>query len=229
MTHRYHLTGAAAVLLLSGCDQKPSAPMAATAAAAAPHDVFFAGPSAVITDAACTGTKNPKKVKFKISERMLRTLGGANQYVEREVAIEEPGGSTTPQSAPPADIAKNYQPTYLDIGVPAPDGEAMWTQVVVRLKQNNPDLIRFMPVRDANGVDSPTDSSYAVLAEASNASRFCGREPIRQVNGDDVVRFGVKMPLNQTVSINIGLLIADKKNPGYWIPIYLDPNMKNIG
>jgi hypothetical protein len=99
-----------------------------------------------------------------------------------------------------------------------------------------------MPVRDANGVDSPTDSSYAVLAEAGKASQFCGRMPFDvDKNDNDIVRFGVKLPkpgevdsageVIDTVSINIGLLIKDKKNTAkdYWIPIYLDPNIKNTG
>lgn len=243
MIYRSNLTAtrvtvAALLAVVGGCGQTPAkkatdAQSAVVTTAQTPGGVpsviMFAGPSAVISDRPCTGTKNATKIKFTVKPNMLKTLGGNNQHIQRQVD-RDAGGVETPEPTPPANIAKRYNPTYLDFGVPAPDGMNTWTEVTIKLKNRNNEGIRFMPVRDANGVESKTDSSYAVLAEAGRASQFCGRKPFEDdANGNDIVRFGVKMAKYDTVSINIGLLIEDRKNSGYWIPIYLDPNIKNVG
>ncbi len=231
-------TVAALLFVLGGCGKMPAkvatdAQGTVVTTAQTPGGVsgviMFAGPSAVISDVACTGKKNGTKILFTVKPNMLKTLGGANQHIERQVDWDV-NGVETPEPTPPANIAKRYNPTYLDFGVPAPDGMNTWTEVTIKLKNKNNEGIRFMPVRDANGVDSKTDSSYAVLAEAGKASQFCGRKPFEvDKKGNDIVRFGVKLAKDETVSINIGLLIEDRKNSGYWIPVYLDPNIKNIG
>jgi hypothetical protein len=232
------VTIAALLAVVGGCGQTP-AKQATDAQSAVvttaqtpggvPGEIMFAGPSAVISDAACTGKKNGTKVLFTVKPNMLKTLGGANQHIERQVD-RDVGGVETSEPTPPADIAKRYNRTYLDFGVPAPDGMNTWTEVTIKLKNKNDDGIRFMPVRNAEGVESKTDSSYAVLAEAGRASQFCGRKPFEVDKKDnDIVRFGVKLAKYETVSINIGLLIEDRKNSGYWIPVYLDPNIKNTG
>jgi hypothetical protein len=233
-----HIAAAGLLVALAGCGQSPAEVAAGQQTAVAPvaqpsvsgtGSVLFAGPSAVISDYRCTGTMNPTKVTFTVKPNMLKTLGNASQHIEREVETVT-GGTETPQPKPPANIAKKYAPTYLDMGVPAPGYEGMWTQITIRLRNRNADNIRFMPVRDAQGNESKTDSSFAVLAETGNVGKFCGREEFgTDGTGHDVVRFGVKLAKDETVSINIGLLIEDKKNKDYWIPIYLDPNIKNVG
>lgn len=254
MIDRSHLTAtrvsvAALLAVVGGCGQTP-AKVATDAQSAVvttaetpggvPGEMMFAGPSAVISDKECEGTMNTTKIKFTVKQNMLKTMGGFRQHIERQV-FRDVSGVEKEEKMPPEDIAKRYNPTFLDFGVPAPDGINTWTEVTIKLKNKNNEGIRFMPVRSANGVESPTDSSYAVLAEAGKASQFCGRKPFDIDNGNDVVRFGVKLPkpgeldntgeVADTVSINIGLLIKDKKNTkeDYWIPIYLDPNIKNTG
>ncbi len=226
---------AGALLLLAGCGQKRNevaqGPQGAIAPAVqvSPTDtktILAAGPSAVITSAKCPGTKNPNKVKLVIRENFLRKLG-SDRTIERDVEVEDGNGVSSPQATPPDIGASQYQPTYLDMGVPASGGTGTWTPIVIRLKSNAADPIRFMPVRVA-GIDNPIDSSYAVLAPAGAASKFCGRQSF-DPQDPGVVRFGAVLAPGEVVSINIGLLIPDKANPGFYIPIYLDPNIKNVG
>jgi hypothetical protein len=232
------MAAAGLLVALAGCGKSPSEAAAGQQNPVAevpqppavdPGNILFAGPSSVITDKACEGTQNPTSIIFTVKPNMLKTLGGTKQNIERKVDTVV-NGVETAQPTPPAGVNKLYNPTYLDMGISAPDGMGTWTEVIIKLKNKNAEGIRFMPVRDANGIESPTDSSYAVLAEAGKAAQFCGRKTFEDdKKGNDMVRFGVKLAKPDTVSINIGLLIEDKKNPGYWIPVYLDPNIKNTG
>jgi hypothetical protein len=233
MKYQHLLSAAATLLLLAGCGQTRSE--VSEKSQSTTNSILFAGTSAVIPKAKCRDDmnndlpKNPNIVKFFITEDLLYTLG-TEQHVNRAVSIENAEGKDTPQKDPPKDVAKEYIPTYLDIGVPASSDKAQWTQVVIKLKNANSEGIRFMPVRDANGNESATDSRFAVLAQATKIGKFCDRKEFGTDGaGNDVVKFGVVLDKDESVSINIGLLVKDKKKEGYWIPIYLDPNMKNTG
>lgn len=229
------LIASAALLLLAGCGQNRNDAAAVRqdevagvmpAAITGTQNILAAGPSQVISSSDCMGTRNPKRVRLVIKDNLLKRLG-SDRTIDRDVNIEVDATPDDPQPTPPNIGASQYQPTFLDLGVPASGGAGTWTQIVVRLQSNAADPMKFMPVRVA-GINNPNDSSYAVLAPPGLVGKFCGRKPFNPTN-PDVLRFGVKLAVGEVVSFNIGLLIPDKQNPGYYIPIYLDPNMKNIG
>lgn len=235
MKHAYALPIAGTLLLVSACGEKRTAAPAQQNSASSPATVLFGGASATIPTAACrdeNGTavqKSKNKIKFKIKSNFLKDFGGNGQTIPRDV-VTDVNGNDVPQPSPPSDIAKKYWPTYLDIGIDEPDGMTKWTQVVVKVKPDASNGIQFMKVRDANGNFDPKDSSVAVMAEASKVAKFCYRQPIElDADGDETIKFGVMLAKGETVSINIGVLVEDKTNKGFWIPIYIDPNMKNTG
>lgn len=110
-----------------------------------------------------------------------------------------------------------------------PDGISKWTQVSIRLQSKDNSGIQFMKLRDKKGIFNPTDSSVAIMAEPENIEKFCHRQSIDKSSGDEIISFGVILPKEDTVSINIGIMVEDKNKAGYWIPIYIDPNIRNAG
>lgn len=186
--------------------------------------VMVLGPSETMPTTACNGKASGNALEFVIKDNILKifTDGG---YEGREVLLN---GQPVP-NPPTLDPKSKYIPTYYDMSVPLLTSGASWTQITIRVKKAASDGVNFLVPRDANGNFSPTDSSVAVLIPAGRSVNFCGRSAISINKGDQVIQFGVMFTGQDTTSMNIGLLVADKKHPGYFIPIYLDPNIKNPG
>jgi hypothetical protein len=75
------------------------------------------------------------------------------------------------------------------------------------------------------------NSEVTVMIPAGTGSHFCGRTNIDIKPGKESVTFGIKRD-GQVYSLNVGLLVpAEPKNNStkVWLPIFLDPNVRNQG
>jgi hypothetical protein len=69
------------------------------------------------------------------------------------------------------------------------------------------------------------------MVPAGAGSQFCGRTKIDIRSGKESVTFGIKRD-GTTYSLNVGLLVPAKPKNNktlVWLPIFLDPNVRNQG
>lgn len=193
-----------------------------------PMRVLAAGPSEIIPVTPCSGTMIGDPIIMSLDDKMMRQLGAANQEITRNVSR---GGQ---QKDAPALPNSPLYPTNLDIaanGALAAPGD--YVKIVIKLLPadvTKRDYIFLRP--DARTVPAnDDDSSAAITVRQGDADKFCGRSTIARdaATGLETVSFGSLLKKNQESSINIGVLIANKKTAGKWTPVYIDPNMRNEG
>ncbi len=153
-----------------------------------------------------------------------------NGKVGRNITRKLANGTDQPVD-PPANTGYNW-PTNLDMelaetatgGGYVPNDYVMVTVVLRVLRGIN--FLRPMGV-------AVTDSTLAVTVDPNTKNRFCGRTEVTTTTTGgktfQYVSFGM---LKDTVvrSINIGIMIPDNvANPTYWLPIIIDPNVRNTG
>lgn len=180
-----------------------------------------------IPTTACSGRMGPA-VTVDLGE-VFKDLA-SNGKVARKITRTVAGG--TQQVGRPANVGNNW-PSNLDMQLAVPKASGGfepndYVMVTVKLPM----------VRGASFLRPPlsvaTNSSIAVMVDPGKGSGFCGRTDVATTvvpRGMDfqTMQFGVlKGPDVQ--SINIGIMIPDDpKSPAYWLPIILDPNVKNEG
>jgi hypothetical protein len=171
----------------------------------------------------------------EVTMRLGNVFGGldANGKISRNIKT----GSNNVPKIDPAKLDNKTWPTNLDF-----DASSLGTGpvkvIIVLATGKSPDKpgLHFMRPRPASlptGPDpSGTDSSVAVLVPQPE-SDFCNRTPIvvDAANNTESISF-VMNRVMKTRSINIGLLVPAKANGNEsqtWLPIFLDPNMRNEG
>lgn len=213
----------------------------------APSKTMGASSFGVIPQAACTGTPG-EPVTWKLGN-VFKQLSD-----DREVKPEMKQGNKTDLALASNKVGPNW-PTSLDMDVSTsvgtPPGPANdYVMVTIELStgrgtgnpgiyfmrppsavpQANPPFVKPDPNQPKPNPD-PTASTVAVMAPVDRVDRFCGRTDIDIQNGKEVMSFGIKKG-GETLSINVGLLVPSKPKAGktpYWLPIFLDPNMRNEG
>ena len=227
-----------ALLALAACEdtrgltpQQIVSPAPAAAVAmqppAGPRHIMAAGPSEEIPLTPCGGNQIGDDIIMTLDAKMMKQLGAADQEIARDVSR---GGQ---QKARPPLPGSPLYPTNLDIGVNgALTAKGDFVKIVIKLQSANAAKGDFIFLRpDARPVPGNGDNaSAAVTVRNGDAGKFCGRSTIaRDKAGVETVSFGSLLEKYQESSINIGVLISNKKSPGLWTPVYIDPNMRNVG
>jgi hypothetical protein len=193
----------------------------------------------VIPKTACTGTQG-EPVTWILGD----IFDGLNK-AEREIGrdIKRPGNKSVPEVA--ANKLNGNWPTNLDMDVSTPVAtpqppKSDYVLVTIELRNKaagGKPGVYFMRAAPNPLPDNPpltdTDSSVAVMAPPPGTAgwKFCGRTDIKITNDTESITFGI-MKDSGTQSLNIGLLVPAKAKNGktpYWLPIFLDPNMRNEG
>jgi hypothetical protein len=148
-------------------------------------------------------------------------------------------GSVVVDGIPANEVAKNW-PTNLDMDIGSAGSDYVMVKIVLKTgeKPNKPG-VHFLRPRSGGLPTGPnpggTDSSVAVLTPAGQPGNieYCGRTPIDlSVAGEESFRFGVRKAAGVR-SLNIGLMVPTVKEKDdksqMWLPIFLDPNVRNEG
>ena len=192
----------------------------------------------VIPTTACTGTKGAD-VTWRLDD-ILGALSN-NRRLTRQITRQ---GVNVP--LPAASSLTGLWPTNVDMDISNAPGTGANDFVLITIvldsadKPNKPGLhfLRPVPSNLPSGPDpTSVDSSVAVLSPAKDpvlGELYCGRTDIAvdSVNQTESVTFGVKAAKIGARSLNIGIMVPTKKTgqePQFWLPIFLDPNVKNEG
>ncbi|WP_313671034.1 hypothetical protein [Sandarakinorhabdus sp.] len=223
----------AGLLVLAACGEKGGADTVKAGGAAAappivPAESLVAGATEEIPTAKCSGDPIGKPVVMILGDKSISQLGGNDQEIVRNVTRDGKG------SGPPTLANPKLYPTNLDLaanGVASKQGD--YVEIKIQLQPAKPANRDMIFIRmDASAVPKDGDSSAgAVTVRKGDSGLFCGRSPItkNQTTGYETVTFGSLLQPGMESSLNIGVLVANKKDPTKWTPIYIDPNMKNEG
>lgn len=181
-------------------------------------------------------TAAPGEVTFFIDDPLDGlSAPGKGQRVRRSIvwkATGQPVSQINPQQ-----LGSRWR-TNLDMDVTDPTKPYVRVNIIVTSNRG----IRFLrPAAPAPGQPMGTDSSNAVMVENVSSGGFCGRTAIASVNlagpppgrTGEKVTFGI-LPGTGVTGMNVGLLIPTTPVTGQpfeqeYLPIFLDPNMKNEG
>lgn len=223
----------ASLLVLAACGAKEGTDAGRPAdgdavAAVMPAEALVVGATETIPDTACGGTMIGKPLIMVLTNQMLKQLSDNDQQIKRNVTRD--GKDTDP----PAIDDKRLYPTNLDlpangVGVNAGD----YVQIQIKLQPANAKKRDLIFLRtDASAIPKDgDDSAGAVTVRKGDGIKFCGRLPIQRdkTTEEETVTFGSLLPKYGESSINIGVLVANKKDPTKSTPIYIDPNVRNEG
>jgi hypothetical protein len=180
----------------------------------------------MIPEAPCTGTPGPP-VTMRLG-RLLANFG--NGIIGRDIKRKLQGGATQDVERP--NVAGNRWLTNIDMelaeraanGRYEPNDYVLVTVYLPTTARG----IKFLRSKTATNANDPTD---AIRVEPNKGTLFCGRTDIKPESAPagESVTFGMLKGAD-TVSVNIGIMIPDTSTPPvYWLPIILDPNVKNSG
>jgi hypothetical protein len=193
---------------------------------AVPRILSVGGFESIPQSPGCSGTAGPP-VTIDLTEilKELVTNGKVTRKIDRKLA-----GSTSPVDRP-ANVGNNW-PSNLDMelavsSTPGTFEPNDYVMVTINLR-----VVRGVTFLRPLGAPV-TDSSIAVLVEPRTTASFCGRTDTTSttVNGKKYQTFSFGVLKGTSVhSVNIGIMVPDSTtNPTYWMPILLDPNVKNSG
>lgn len=198
----------------------------------APMRVLMGGPSEGI-NVDCTGQHfQAETISFVIDNKFLKKLGSAEQTFPRNIKRKK-NGVESPDPNPPT-IDKQHWATNMDFEVKQPPGNTDYVEISVLLAPEVQDGIDFLKVLDKYGIPDEKSTAFAITTETGKAAKFCIYPSFYDQGGARVVRFGAKLDHAETASFNIGLIAKDKKaskaaGRDLWVPLYVDPNIKNNG
>ena len=222
----------AGLLVLTACGEKGVAEAGKPAGGEAvaevtPAEPNVAGATEVIPTTDCPGSPIGDPLIMTISNQMLKQLGGNDQQILRNVTR---GGK---ESEAPTINDKKLYPTNLDLAANGDLSKGGYVEIQIKLQPAKPDKRDLTFIRmDASAVPpNDKDSAGAVTVRLGDGNKFCGRKQIAKdaITGMETVTFGSLLAAGKESSINIGVLVANKKDQTKWTPIYVDPNMKNEG
>ncbi|WP_310476849.1 hypothetical protein [Sandarakinorhabdus sp.] len=222
----------AGLLVLAACGEKGGVDAGKPAAGdvdavVTPAEPFVAGATEVIPTTKCPDSRIGDPLIMLISNQMLKQLGGNDQQIERNITQSGKG------SMPPTLDDKKFYPTNLDLAANGDLSRGGYVEIHIMLQPAKPDKRDLTFIRmDASAVPpNDKDSAGAVTVRLGDGVKFCGRMPVEKdsVSGMETVKFGSLLVAGEESSINIGVLVANKKDRTKWTPIYIDPNMKNEG
>jgi hypothetical protein len=167
--------------------------------------------------------------------------GLSNNRRVKRIIVREINGVDTKVDEIPADEVGNNWPTNLDMDTTSAGSDYVMVTIVLKIgASGNKPGVHFLRPRSGALPTGPdpggTNSSVAVLTpplQSPGGSSYCGRTPIdTSVAGTERFSFGVRNAADAR-SLNIGLLVPTKKEkitePQMWLPIFLDPNIRNTG
>ena len=139
---------------------------------------------------------------------------------------------------PTSAVGDNW-PTTLDMDIASAGSDYVMVNVVLTIGANgNKPGVHFLRPRSGTLPTGPNpggdNSSVAVLTPAPEPGKveYCGRTPIDTSDPDtESFSFGVRKAVGAR-SLNIGLLVPTEKESNetqMWLPIFLDPNVRNEG
>jgi hypothetical protein len=223
----------AGLLVLAACGEKGGQDAGKPAAgdtvqAVAPAEPLVVGATEIIPEKKCDGDPIGKPLIILLTNQMLKQLSLNDQEIVRKVTR---GGNDT---YPPELNDKKLYPTNLDLpadGVGTNPGDHVLIQI--KLQPANAKKRDLIFVRmDASAEPADGDNSAgAVTVRHGDSGKFCGRLPIKRdpVTDEETLTFGSLLKKEEESSINIGVLVANKKDTTKWTPIYIDPNVRNQG
>ena len=178
----------------------------------------------------CTG-KRGAPVRIRLSN-VLEDLGHPRHSIARAIKRGEVGDDPEkPQVYTKAvdrpDDATIPIPTNLDMELkPTPDRKGHTPMRIV--------------LRKSNGIQFMTPANLAIVPYAWSTAAFCGPVKIDDYGDRWVLKFGVVDEPKTVGGFNIGILVPDWSGeddpidavgnvPTYWMPLYPDPAVKNVG
>jgi len=234
----------ATLLVLAGCDRpgptpvQQATPTPDVAGATGtlqptkvPRVVFSAYSFTQVPSTPCMG--NPGAAVVWTLEDIFSGLSN-NRRIKRDI---KRGAGNVPE-IPQTEVGNNW-PTNLDMDITSAGSDYVMVTIVLKTgATGGRGGVHFLRPRSGplpTGPDpSGNDSSEAVLTPAPQPGviGYCGRTSIdTSVAGTERFSFGVRNAA-EARSLNIGLLVPTRKTgnePQMWLPIFLDPNIRNKG